>query len=128
MELLDFPDLKRFRDLETGTIVNVQGTIAKIKESGKFDLEQAPIPQLNLGLAMAVATRECVVAKNQGVDDDTLAELQRYLRALDEEMKRQQPAPLPPPPPGAPPGMPGMPPGPPPGGPPAPGTFQPLAA
>lgn len=102
MSLLNVPDLKRFTNLETSTIDLVQKTIGRIKRKKIYNAEMKPISQMNLALAMQIATMEKVRAKYQNLNDDTLNRLDLYLADLADLMKQQAPPPAPPPPPGAP--------------------------
>jgi hypothetical protein len=98
VSLLNIPDLKRFTNLETSTTDLVQGTIAQIKRDSKYPIDLKPIAEMNLQLAIQLATMEVVLAKVQGVPENVLDLVSKYLNDCKDLLQMQT---NPPPQPGS---------------------------
>ena len=114
MQLLEYPDLDRFTELQTAAMDDIMATLDSICETGEY-IE--PEPFMPLMMAQQMATNTYLRAKSSHeLDEDRLEKLRQFIGAC---IQLQQAPPPPPPnpfamPPGAPPGAPpGLPPGPP---------------
>jgi len=93
MELLDFPDLEGYVNLETGTVRLVHKIISDIKEKGEKGY-QPPTPYMNLPLALNIAIREIVSAQLQNVDPAHITVLEQFAMDIKDLIQQsQQPPP-----------------------------------
>lgn len=104
---LNIPDVRSATDMETGTYNLVLATVDRIKRDRKYTDDLYPIPQMDLGLATHLVSQAMVLARLQGIEEETLDLLRQYLDAC--EALKMPPAPGVPPQPGAPPGAPPQP-------------------
>tara|TARA_Y100000296_G_scaffold86327_1_gene125711 strand:- start:1843 stop:3777 length:1935 start_codon:yes stop_codon:yes gene_type:complete len=127
-QLLEFPDLDRSNKLKNAHVELIDKIIDDMIDKGNYT---PPEPYFNLGLGVERVQQAYNLGKLEGVPEDRLELLRRWITQAVSTMDLAQPKPppmmpspegMPPmgaPPPGAmPPGPPGMPPGPPMGGPP----------
>lgn len=116
LELLDFPDTKKFTSLRTAGIENIRWVMSQIMNHRKLI---PPTKYMNLKLGLQIAQNELLNAERQGRPQDVQDLIQTWMdqteSLLDEQDAMAAPPPMPagaaasPAPPGAP-----MPPGPPP--------------
>lgn len=82
MSLLNFPDIKRFANLETSTLDLTQKIIGQIKETGQYTPEMKPIKEMQLPLAIKVAEQEMCRAKEQEVSPEVMDKLDLFSQDL----------------------------------------------
>lgn len=115
LSILDFPDLEVFNKIRNAPRDNIFRQIDDILLDGKY---RSPEPFQNLQLGLQLFQSALLAAEDDGVDDEKLEMLQRWMGEANA-MLNPPPPPAPPMPPPGPPGPPGMPP--PPGPVPGPG-------
>ena len=90
LELLDFPDLKAWESLETANNNLVEKNIAAMLENGKY---LPPEPQMNLEFAANTAHKHYLKGRVEGISDDKLELLLRFIDDADRlnQLKNPQP-------------------------------------
>lgn len=111
MDLLDFPDLDSYRDRKLAPLHRIQDIIDKMLDEGKYSAPE-PYEDLQLGTSEMLAALN--QAQNEGVEEDRLELLRRWMSEADAMAKRVQAANQPAPAPGLPQGQPQAVPAPPP--------------
>lgn len=94
LEINDFPDLEKFNKIRNAPRENIEKQLDDILLDGKY---RSPEPFQNLALGVQMFQSALLSAEDDGVPDDRLAMLQRW---IGEAVKLMSP---PPPPPAAPP-------------------------
>jgi len=86
-ELLDFPDLERFMDLERAGTEAIDRAIENMLDEG---LREVPEPYIDLQLALKRTQASYNKAQNDGVDEDRLQLLRDYMTAAHALMQKAQ--------------------------------------
>lgn len=76
LDLLDFPDVEKYTNLQTAPRRLIQNILEKIVETGEYT---PPEPLMPLDLAKRMALYKYLEAKEQNVEDDKLKLLQAFL-------------------------------------------------
>jgi hypothetical protein len=92
MQLSRIPDIEQDRARQTATVDLVLATVTKIKDDDAYTNDDKPIPEMNLELASQLVTQETVVAKLQGIPDETIELLRAYNEDIKAEKARQDAA------------------------------------
>lgn len=100
LSLLEFPDLEASTSLITAPTEDIQYIISKMLEDGIY---MSPEPAQNLALGIKMVNEAYLRSKNNGVDEDKLELLRRW---VEDAVELTKPPPAPPAPPA---GMPEMP-------------------
>jgi len=90
LELLDFPDLEAFIDLETANNNLVEKNVAKMLETGDY---LPPEPQMDLVVAASIAHKHYLAGRVEGLDEDKLELLLRFIDDAERLDKASQPVP-----------------------------------
>lgn len=88
MALLDFPDIESFSRRQTASIDAIELCITKILEDGEYF---SPEPEMDLQLAIKIATAEYLRGKVENVPEERLLLLLRFKAEAQQLIELQQP-------------------------------------
>lgn len=84
MDLLDFPDLRAFESLETSNNKLIEKTIYEMLKTGHY---LPPEPQMKLDVAMSMAHKHYLLGRVNGVAEDKLELLLRFMDDVERLQK-----------------------------------------
>lgn len=102
LDLLDFPDLEAWTSGKTAALQDIKMMLSKIIEDGEY---LGPEPYTNLELARQMAQSAYLNGKCNGLPEERMELLRRFMDDCDALIAAAQPPPMPP---QVPPGMPPM--------------------
>lgn len=80
MDLLDFPDVEAYTSLATASIENIKKCITDIIDKGIYN---TPEPYMDIERAISMTQQAYLKARTNGVDDDKLEMLRRFISDCD---------------------------------------------
>ena len=93
MQLINFPDLDDYVNLETAPLELTRKILSKIVNEGEYI---PPTPALNLQLSLSIANLEILRAQVDGVEDEKVQMLQNWIDQVNDLITMSQPPPPPP--------------------------------
>ena len=90
--LLDFPDLEGYESLATASIEATKRIITLMVEEGVYE---TPEPEMNLQTAMGMCQNAYLKYRNQGLSEDKLEMLRRFIQDCKDLITMNTPSPAP---------------------------------
>lgn len=91
MSLLNFPDLERFFNLRTAAMDDIERLLEDMLEKGKY---QPPEPYTDIQLALKMSQSAVLRAKSDGVPEDNLELVRRFIEDLQDMLMLAAPPPV----------------------------------